>query len=97
MFPFSDFSRKDYIYFKKTKDEVSSRFQLFKALVESWKSKKIKLLRQIKPSQNQCKREKKWGVDRDISALSMGPTQQFTTLNLCMKDTTLLWEWSSSV
>ena len=56
---FDDSSIKAYIYFKKTKDEVSSRFQVFKALVDSWKSKNIKVLRQIKPSQNQCKREKK--------------------------------------
>ena len=47
---FDDYYRKAYIYFKKTKDEVSSRFQVFKDVVESWKSKNIKLLRQIKPS-----------------------------------------------
>ena len=56
---FYDSSIKAYIYFKKIKDEVSSRFQVFKDIVESCKSKKIKVLRQIKPSQNQCKREKK--------------------------------------
>jgi hypothetical protein len=40
-----DFSRKTWIYFLKTKDEVFSRFQEFKALVENQTGKKIKVLR----------------------------------------------------
>jgi hypothetical protein len=39
-----DFSRKTWIYLK-TKDEVFSRFQEFKSLVENQKGKKIKVLR----------------------------------------------------
>ena len=40
-----DFSRKTWIYFLKTKDEVFSRFQEFKALVENLRGRKIKVLR----------------------------------------------------
>jgi transposase InsO family protein len=40
-----DFSCKTWIYFLKTKDEVFSRFQEFKALVENQTGKKIKVLR----------------------------------------------------
>jgi hypothetical protein len=40
-----DFSRKTWIYFMKTKDEVFSRFQEFKALVENQTGRKIKVLR----------------------------------------------------
>jgi transposase InsO family protein len=40
-----DFSCKTWIYFLKTKDEVFSRFQEFKALVENQIGKKIKVLR----------------------------------------------------
>jgi transposase InsO family protein len=40
-----DFSCKTWIYFLKTKDEVFSRFQEFKALVENQTRKKIKVLR----------------------------------------------------
>jgi transposase InsO family protein len=40
-----DFSHKTWIYFLKTKDEVFSRFQEFKALVENQAGKKIKILR----------------------------------------------------
>lgn len=40
-----DFSHKTWIYFLKTKDEVCSRFQEFKALVENRTGKKIKVLR----------------------------------------------------
>ena len=40
-----DFSCKTWIYFLKTKDEVFSRFQEFKALVENQTWKKIKVLR----------------------------------------------------
>jgi transposase InsO family protein len=40
-----DFSHKTWIYFLKTKDEVFSRFQEFKALVENQTWKKIKVLR----------------------------------------------------
>jgi hypothetical protein len=39
-----DFSRKTWIYFLKTKDEVFSRFQEFKALVENQTGKKIMLM-----------------------------------------------------
>jgi hypothetical protein len=38
-----DFSSKTWIYFLKTKDEVFSRFQEFKALVENQTKKKIKV------------------------------------------------------
>jgi hypothetical protein len=38
-------SRKSWIYFMKTKDEVFEKFQEFKALVENQTGKKIKLLR----------------------------------------------------
>jgi hypothetical protein len=40
-----DFSRKTWIYFKKTKDEVFSRFHEFKAQVENLMGEKIKVLR----------------------------------------------------
>jgi transposase InsO family protein len=40
-----DHSRKTWVYFMKTKDEVFSRFQEFKALVENQTSRKIKTLR----------------------------------------------------
>ena len=40
-----DYSRKTWIYFLKTKNEVFSRFQEFKALVENQTGKKIKALR----------------------------------------------------
>jgi transposase InsO family protein len=40
-----DFSRKTWIYFLKTKDEVFSKSQEFKALAENQRGKKIKLLR----------------------------------------------------
>jgi transposase InsO family protein len=40
-----DFSCKTWIYFLKTKDEVFSRFQEFKALVENQIGKRIKVLR----------------------------------------------------
>lgn len=40
-----DFSRKTWAYFLKTKDEVSSRFQQFKSLVENVTSRKVKVLR----------------------------------------------------
>lgn len=39
-----DFSRKIWIYFLKTKDEVFSHFQEFKALVENLTGRKIKVL-----------------------------------------------------
>jgi len=39
-----DFSRKTWIYFLKTKDEVFSHFQEFKAHVENMTGKKIKVL-----------------------------------------------------
>jgi hypothetical protein len=40
-----DYSRRTWIFFMKTKDEVFSRFREFKALVENQKGKKIKVLR----------------------------------------------------
>jgi transposase InsO family protein len=40
-----NFSCKTWIYFLKTKDEVFSRFQEFKSLVENQTWKKIKVLR----------------------------------------------------
>jgi hypothetical protein len=40
-----DSSRKTWIYFMKTKDEVFSRFQEFKALVENQTGRKIRVLR----------------------------------------------------
>jgi transposase InsO family protein len=40
-----DYSRRTWIYFMKTKDEVFSRFQEFKTLVENQTGKKIKVLR----------------------------------------------------
>ena len=40
-----DFSRKTWIYFLKTKNEVFNRFQEFKVVVESLTGKKIKVLR----------------------------------------------------
>ena len=43
-----DYSRKTWIYFLKTKNEVFNRFQEFKALVENQTGKKIKVLRSDK-------------------------------------------------
>jgi transposase InsO family protein len=40
-----DFSRKTWILFMKTKDEVFSRFREFRAQVENHKGMKIKVLR----------------------------------------------------
>ena len=40
-----DHSRKTWIYFLKTKDEVFNRFKEFKALVENLTGKRIKVLR----------------------------------------------------
>jgi transposase InsO family protein len=40
-----DFSRKTWIFFMKTKDEVFSQFQEFRAQVENQTGKKIKVLR----------------------------------------------------
>jgi len=40
-----DYSRKTWIYFMKTKDEVFKRFQEFKDLVENHSGKKVKVLR----------------------------------------------------
>ena len=42
-----DFSRKTWIYFMKTKDEVFSKFKEFKALIENRTEKKVRLLDQI--------------------------------------------------
>jgi transposase InsO family protein len=40
-----DYSRKTWIYFLKTKDEVFSKFKEFKALIENLSEKRIKILR----------------------------------------------------
>ena len=40
-----DFSRKTWIYFLKSKDEVFNKFKEFKALVENHTEKKIKTFR----------------------------------------------------
>jgi transposase InsO family protein len=40
-----DYSRKTWIYFLKAKDDVFSKFQEFKALVENLSRRKIKILR----------------------------------------------------
>jgi transposase InsO family protein len=40
-----DYSRRTWIFFMKTKDEVFSRFREFKALVENQTGKKSKVLR----------------------------------------------------
>jgi hypothetical protein len=40
-----DYSRKTWIYFLKTKDEVFDKFQEFKALVENQTGRKIQVLR----------------------------------------------------
>jgi transposase InsO family protein len=40
-----DFSRKTWIYYLNTKDEVFSRFQELKSLVENQKGNKIKVFR----------------------------------------------------
>ena len=43
MFSFiDDFSRTTWVYFKKNKDEVFSKFKEFKALIENHTKKKIK-------------------------------------------------------
>jgi transposase InsO family protein len=40
-----DYSRKTWIYFLKTKDEVFNKFKEFKALIENLSERKIKILR----------------------------------------------------
>jgi transposase InsO family protein len=40
-----DFSRKTWVYFLKSKDEVLKNFKEFKALVENLSERKIKILR----------------------------------------------------
>jgi len=40
-----DYSRKTWIYFQKTKDEVLNQFQEFKALLENQIGGKIKVMR----------------------------------------------------
>jgi hypothetical protein len=42
-----DYSRKTWIYFLKSKDEVFSKFKEFKALIENLSERKIKILSQI--------------------------------------------------
>jgi transposase InsO family protein len=40
-----DYSRKTWVYFLKSKDEVHGKFKEFKALVENLSERKIKILR----------------------------------------------------
>jgi hypothetical protein len=40
-----DYSRKTWVYFLKTKDEVFGKFKEFKALIENFSKRKIKILR----------------------------------------------------
>jgi hypothetical protein len=40
-----DYSRKTWVYFLKSKDEVLRKFKEFKALVENLSERKIKILR----------------------------------------------------
>ena len=40
-----DYSRKTWVYFLKSKDEVFGKFKKFKALVENLSERKIKILR----------------------------------------------------
>jgi transposase InsO family protein len=40
-----DYSRKTWVYFLKSKDEVFSKFKEFKALIENLSERKIKILR----------------------------------------------------
>ena len=40
-----DFSRKTWIYFMKSKDEVFNKFKEFKALIENYTEKKINIFR----------------------------------------------------
>ena len=47
-----DHSKKTWIYFLKTKDEVFSRFKEFKALVENLTGKRIKVLRSDNGGEN---------------------------------------------
>jgi len=62
-----DHSRKTWIYFLKTKDEVFGRFKEFKALVENLTGKKIKVL----PSNNGGEY-----VDKDFTIFSLGGHQK---------------------
>ena len=67
-----DYSRKTWIYFLKTKDEVFSKFKEFKYLVENHTERKIKTFRSnnggdyiSKDFKNLCKES---GIKRDMSA-----------------------------
>jgi transposase InsO family protein len=40
-----DYSRKTWVYFLKSKDEVFGKFKEFKALIENHSERKIKILR----------------------------------------------------
>jgi hypothetical protein len=66
-----DYSRRTWIYFMKTKDEVFSRFREFKALVENQTGKKIKVLRSDNGGEytsNEFKKFcKKVGIKRETS------------------------------
>ena len=42
---YDDFSRKTWIYIMKNKDEVFNKFKEFKALIENYTEKKIKIFR----------------------------------------------------
>jgi hypothetical protein len=41
----NDYSRKTWVYFLKSKDEVHGKFKEFKSLVENLSERKIKILR----------------------------------------------------
>jgi hypothetical protein len=49
------YSRKTWIYFLKTKDDVFNNFQEFKALVENLSERKIKVLRSVNTPQRSLK------------------------------------------
>jgi hypothetical protein len=61
-----DYSRKTWIYFMKTKDEVFSRFQEFKALVENQTGRKIKVLRSDNGGEYTSSVFKKFCIDSRI-------------------------------
>jgi len=73
-----DFSRKTWIYFLNTKDEVISKFQEFKALVENQTRKMIKVLRSDNGGEytsNEFKDFcKKAGINREL-IVSYNPQQ----------------------
>ena len=68
-----DFSRCTWIYFMKTKDEVFSRFQEFKALVENQTGRKIKALRLDSGGEYTSKDFKRFCADARIRKQLTGP------------------------